>query len=221
MLISILKNLEMSLINDYQSESKNCPSCNKMVYKKSNQMYCYHCFTGFDWDSLEIISTPLSYIPENENENFMKFYIHKNLENQFSFRIPNDYNRLKTIYKNLFRLQKILLDYKVDYISYNKNLRNALINGDVNDDEFNIELEKRGVKMNIKREIFEILKNYIVETFKCVYSFVDFWKKCNDKWNMAWIYSPMGENYKNILKTTKEKLENYEVNFNLTDDFYM
>ena len=106
-----LKNLELSLISDYQKDKKECPKCNKTIHKKGEQMYCYHCFTPFVWDTREIISFGINeYKQEPCDKNFSSFYININRENPLDFDIPRDINMLKRIYKSLLYIQdKILL----------------------------------------------------------------------------------------------------------------
>jgi hypothetical protein len=208
--LETLKNLELSLISGYEAEKKECPTCHKKVYKKRNQMYCYHCFIGFDWDTLEVLSKQPLYIFKQEKKEFMSFYIHKSQENEFSFRIPNDYNILKRTYKNLFDLQNILMKFRINDVTYNEDVRTKFSEKKINEEEFTNELSKRLKKMNDKKEIYNILKDYLIEAFKYIFEFVDFWNNCIDKWNMSWIYSSMYKNYQKLLQKTEEKLCNYK-----------
>ena len=60
-----IKQLELSLVSEYQREKKDCPKCKKTIHKKGDQMYCYHCYTPFFWDTLEVIPMGLnSYVKE-------------------------------------------------------------------------------------------------------------------------------------------------------------
>lgn len=208
--LQTLYNLECSLMNKYHEETKKCPTCNKSTNKLSDEMFCYHCHTPFVWDTLTPIKTVKKYVDKEHDDDFMSFYIHISQGNCHSFRIPNDYNVLKRLYKNLFRIQYSLTKYEIDMQEYNKDLRHSFLNNEITNDMFRDELEKRCIEMNDKIAIYTILTDYLDGTFKCINEFVNFWEECLDKWNMAWVYSPMFKTYIELLNNTNEKLSKYK-----------
>ncbi len=129
----------LASINFLKKDSKNCPSCFAKIFKINgcDQMFCTHCKTGFEWQTLNIITGNL------HNPHYLEYL--KNNRQTINTTCQLELNnlvltQLTQIENNIDREEKM----SITNICRNlMHIRDVNIVRNNNQDDFNINLEDR------------------------------------------------------------------------------
>lgn len=190
-------------------DSKPCPGCAAMIFKSEgcHQMFCTQCKTVFDWKTGRIESGTIhnphyfEWMRRNgrDERNPMDVQCGREIDHFFI----NNFNRLakgrrinvkdyETICINLIHMRYITLPrFLTDYLTNNQDLRIAFLQGDISEEQFKKDVQKRTKKYNKNKEISNIINTILTSSTEILYRMAD-----DIKNNMQFTIQPYEHEFK-------------------------
>ena len=147
------KQHDVDSVRAISKETRPCPKCATPIFRSMgcSHMWCTQCHTGFDWDTLRILSNH-----ENTNPHFYQWYFSQSPSTQQNTELPTSFYTVQEIVEYMRAIQTLRNDTSGEWLAFITLLRQVqhiAENGTISVDHFN---EKVNLAHRVKYLVGEI-----------------------------------------------------------------
>ena len=172
-------------------DSKSCPGCSAMIFKIDgcHQIFCTQCKTVFDWKTCKIdngaIHNPhyFEWVRRNgrQERNLLDIQCGREIDHFFVNQLQRLAKRRRIAIKdfetmciNLIHMRYVILPrFLNDRLTNNQDLRIKFLQGEISEEQFKNNIQKRTKKFDKNKEISNIINTVLTTSTEIMYRLAD------------------------------------------------